>query len=206
MNLPWRLMTPWAIAIVATIAGAALLLFDTPPYASASFGWFAYQPIAMETFVLLGGVSLSLKGIIGLVVAALGVIGLSWLLGGVGRRRAHANTHPSRRHARIARWGATLLTLAGGVIAYIGLSIPQPYFMYGDSYIGFADGQPRVPARDLIRDGFVVTPTAFIGVALTVGGLAVAAFLLGRRGGAQQANRDLGAEMRVDPKTPHADE
>lgn len=206
MNLPWRSMTPWAIAIVATIAGAALLLFDTPPYASASFGWFAYQPITMETFVLLGGVSLSLKGIIGLVVAALGVIGLSWLLGRVVRRRAHANTQPSRRHMKLAWWGATLLTLAGGVIAYIGLSTPQPSFMYGDSYIAFADGQGQAPARDLIRDGFVVTPTAFIGVALTAGGLAVAAFLLGRFGGAPRPNRAHGAEMPVDPKTPTINE
>lgn len=199
-------MTPWAIAIVATIAGAALLLFDTPPYASASFGWFAYQPIAMETFVLLGGVSLSLKGIIGLVVTALGVIGLSWLLGRVTRRRAHANTQPSRRHMRLAWWGATLLTVAGGVIAYIGLSTPQPSFMYGDSYIAFADRQERAPARDLIRDGFVLTPTAFIGIALTVGGLAVAAFLLGRFGGAPRPNRAHGAEMPVDPKTPTINE
>jgi hypothetical protein len=206
MNLPWRSMTPWAIAIVATITGAALVLFDTPSYASASFGWFAYQPLARETFALLGGVPLSLQGIIGLAVAGLGVIGLSWLLSRVARRRAHANEQPSRRYARFAWWGPTVLTLAGGVIAYISLSAPQPSFMYGDSYIGFADGQPRIPARDLIRDGFVVSPTAFIGVALIVVGLAVAAFLLGRFGVAPRANRAHGAEIPVYPNTPHTDE
>jgi heme/copper-type cytochrome/quinol oxidase subunit 1 len=69
----------WVIAGVVVGIGAVVLIIGllTP----ATFGWFAYQPLAEATFVPGGGVFLSHTTIVGLVVLMIGLLSVAFLAG-----------------------------------------------------------------------------------------------------------------------------
>ena len=76
-SVPWWVAGGLLFAGAVTI-GAGLLM----PVSAASFGWFAYQPLADATFVPGGnGVVVSRFTIVGSVIFALGSIALAFLAG-----------------------------------------------------------------------------------------------------------------------------
>jgi heme/copper-type cytochrome/quinol oxidase subunit 1 len=80
----------WVGAGVIIAAGAVMIgigLFT--PMSTASFGWFAYQPLADATFVPGGSaVVLSRIAVVGWIVFALGLLALAFLAGRVVGRRS----------------------------------------------------------------------------------------------------------------------
>jgi heme/copper-type cytochrome/quinol oxidase subunit 1 len=80
----------WVAAGVLVGAGAiAILVGVFSPAATASFGWFAYQPLSGATFVP-GGTSVVLSRVtaVGFTLATIGLIGLAFLTGRVAGRRS----------------------------------------------------------------------------------------------------------------------
>lgn len=76
------------IAAVVSVAGLALLLVALlTPIGPASFGWFAYAPLADATFAP-GGVSpLLLWALLGVVLLVVGVATLGYVVGRFGKRQ-----------------------------------------------------------------------------------------------------------------------
>lgn len=80
----------WAGAALIVVTGVITIVFGlAAPQASASFGWFAYQPLANAVFVPGGpAIVLSPLTIVGWVVFTIGLLGLAFLAGRVTARRA----------------------------------------------------------------------------------------------------------------------
>ncbi|MBA8817571.1 heme/copper-type cytochrome/quinol oxidase subunit 1 [Microbacterium halimionae] len=82
-----------AVSAILVVAGALVFLQQQFLQAQnpASFGWFAYQPLANQVFFGPDTVVLSSSAVWGGVVCAVGVVGLAALLGFVlGRRGRRA--------------------------------------------------------------------------------------------------------------------
>lgn len=187
MTVSWRARAPWIVAILALLIGAVLVVLGAPADTSASFGWFVYQPLAAQAFFPQGGVSLSLTSLAGLVLGAVGVIALAFLTGRWVQRRRGAMQPSARRRIRSAWWGVAAVTVVGAFLAFSGWPAPQPLFTVDDSYIAFADGWSPTSTDGLLLDGFVLAPGALFGIPLILGGLALAAFLLGLSGARRRA-------------------
>lgn len=187
MTVSWRARAPWILAVAAIVVGAVLVVVGAPADTSASFGWFAYQPLAAQAFFPQGGISLSLTSLIGLLVAASGLIVLSVRAGrSVGRR--HDLTQPAaRRRVRTAGWAAGAVIVIGAILTFSGWPAPQPLITVDDAYIAFADGWSPTSADGLLLNGFLLAPATLFGALLTAGGLALAAFLLGLSGARRRA-------------------
>lgn len=76
-----------ALVLSALLVVAGLLLIVAAPQASASFGWFAYQPLSESVFIPGGFIVLTQPVIIGAAVGVLGLVGLGVVLGFVLGRR-----------------------------------------------------------------------------------------------------------------------
>jgi cytochrome c oxidase subunit 1 len=79
----------WAGAALVAVAGAITIVIGLiTPMGAAYFGWFAYQPLAGETFSPGGSaVILSRISVAGWVLFAVGMVALAFLVGrAVGRR------------------------------------------------------------------------------------------------------------------------
>lgn len=178
MTVSWRSRAPWLVATVLVIAGAVLLVLGAPTDMSASFGWFAYAPLAMQSYSPTG-IPLSVTSLTGLLVAALGSVALAFLTGRwIGRRSDPAQT-TARGRVRTAWWGAAAVIVVGVILAVPGWISAQPIFTYDESYIAFADGWSAASPEGLLVDGFMVARVALVGTLLVLGGLMLAAFLLG---------------------------
>ena len=85
-------MIAWLGAGLVAVAGAIMIgigLFT--PMGAASFGWFAYQPLANATFVPGGSaVVLSRITAAGWIILAAGLITLAFLAGRVAGRRSRS--------------------------------------------------------------------------------------------------------------------
>ena len=85
-------MLAWLGAGLVAVAGAIMIgigLFT--PMGAASFGWFAYQPLANATFVPGGSaVVLSRITAAGWIILAAGLITLAFLAGRVAGRRSRS--------------------------------------------------------------------------------------------------------------------
>ncbi|WP_236967647.1 hypothetical protein [Microbacterium aurantiacum] len=79
----------WVVSAVALVAGFVLILVGiaTPP--SASFGWFAYQPLANAAFVPgSAGMAIAPVTAAGFTLFVVGLVGVAFLTGiRVGARR-----------------------------------------------------------------------------------------------------------------------
>ncbi len=80
----------WAGAALVAVAGAITITIGLfTPMGVASFGWFAYQPLANATFTPGGSaVVLSRVTVVGWIVFTLGMLTLAFLAGGVVARRS----------------------------------------------------------------------------------------------------------------------
>lgn len=80
----------WGGAALVAIAGAVTIVIGTfTPMGVASFGWFAYQPLAAATFSPGGSaVILSRIAVAGWVIFAVGMVALAFLAGRVVGRRS----------------------------------------------------------------------------------------------------------------------
>jgi heme/copper-type cytochrome/quinol oxidase subunit 1 len=83
-------MLAWLGAGLVAVAGVIMLgigLFT--PMGAASFGWFAYQPLANATFVPGGSaVVLSRITAVGWIIFTIGLVTLAFLAGRVAGRRS----------------------------------------------------------------------------------------------------------------------
>jgi heme/copper-type cytochrome/quinol oxidase subunit 1 len=80
----------WVAAGAILAAGAIMIVIGLfTPWGSASFGWFAYQPLADATFVPGGSaVVLSRIAVVGWIVFAVGLVALAFLAGRIAGRRS----------------------------------------------------------------------------------------------------------------------
>lgn len=80
----------WAGAALVAVAGATTIAIGLfTPMGVASFGWFAYQPLANATFTPGGSVVvLSRVTIAGWAIFTLGMFALAFLAGRVAGRRS----------------------------------------------------------------------------------------------------------------------
>ena len=80
----------WVAAGAILAAGAVMIVIGLfTPVGSASFGWFAYQPLADATFVPGGSaVVLSRIAVVGWIVFAVGLVTLAFLAGRIAGRRS----------------------------------------------------------------------------------------------------------------------
>jgi heme/copper-type cytochrome/quinol oxidase subunit 1 len=83
-------MLTWIGAGVVVAAGAITIVIGLfTPMGIASFGWFAYQPLADATFVLDGSaVVLSCITVAGWVIFAVGLVTFAFLAGRVVGRKS----------------------------------------------------------------------------------------------------------------------
>lgn len=83
-------MLTWVGAGVIVATGAVMIAVGLfTPMGAASFGWFAYQPLADATFVPGGtAVILSRVAVVGWIVFAAGLVTLAFLAGRVAGRRS----------------------------------------------------------------------------------------------------------------------
>lgn len=83
-------MLTWVGAGVIVAVGAVMIVIGLfTPMGAASFGWFAYQPLADATFVPGGSaVILSRVAVVGWIVFAGGLVTLAFLAGRVAGRRS----------------------------------------------------------------------------------------------------------------------
>ena len=83
-------MLGWVGACVIVAVGAVMIVIGLfTPMVTASFGWFAYQPLADATFNPGGSaVVLSRIAVAGWVVFAVGLVVLAFLAGRVTGRRS----------------------------------------------------------------------------------------------------------------------
>lgn len=85
-----RLPAPLVVALILSgvlVVGGALVILIAPQ-ASASFGWFAYQPLSESVFIPGGFIVLTQTVIVRGVLAIVGLIGLAGIVGfALGRRR-----------------------------------------------------------------------------------------------------------------------
>ena len=81
----------WVVAAVLIAAGISMIVIGlSTPMGIASFGWFAYQPLANATFVPGGSaIVLSPVAVSGWVIFTVGLITLAFLAGRVAGRRSH---------------------------------------------------------------------------------------------------------------------
>lgn len=87
MTAPRRSYWIGITASSAILITGVILLAVSLPTAAASFGWFAYQPLANAT--IFPGVVTSPAAVAGTVLIVLGLIGLAFTNGvAVGRRSA----------------------------------------------------------------------------------------------------------------------
>ncbi|SDQ54367.1 hypothetical protein [Microbacterium sp. cf332] len=72
-------ITAWVAALLLTAAGVIVLVVAaaTP----ASFGWFAYQPLANEFTLGSDRILITRQTLVGVLLTVIGLIGLSFLLG-----------------------------------------------------------------------------------------------------------------------------
>jgi hypothetical protein len=85
-RMPASLLVALILAGVLVVTGALVILLA--PQASASFGWFAYQPLSDAVFFPGGFIVLTQTAIVGGVLAIVGLIGLAAVVGfALGRRR-----------------------------------------------------------------------------------------------------------------------
>lgn len=88
-QMPAPLLVALIHSGVLAVTGALVILLA--PQASASFGWFAYQPLSDAVFVPGGFIVLTQAAIVGAVLAIVGLIGLAAVVGfALGRRRRGA--------------------------------------------------------------------------------------------------------------------
>lgn len=82
-------MIAWILA-GALVAGGVILITTggaADPMGSASFGWFAYQPVAELQFTEEPGLHLSRTAVAGWVMLAIGLLAVAFFAGpAVGRR------------------------------------------------------------------------------------------------------------------------
>lgn len=78
-----RFVVSWVAAGALTFVGVvAVIVGLSTPVDAASFGWFAYQPLAAQAFVPRGGgVFVSSMTLAGFAASALGAIALAFLAG-----------------------------------------------------------------------------------------------------------------------------
>jgi heme/copper-type cytochrome/quinol oxidase subunit 1 len=83
-------MLAWLGAGLVAVAGAVVIVIGMfTPMGTASFGWFAYQPLADATFVPGGSaVVLSRTAVVGWIVFAAGLVTLAFLAGRTAGRRS----------------------------------------------------------------------------------------------------------------------
>lgn len=84
-------MLLWGAAALVAFAGALTIVVGLfTPVEAASFGWFAYQPLAAATYSPGGSVVVVLSRITvaGWVVLAVGMLALAFLAGRVAGRRS----------------------------------------------------------------------------------------------------------------------
>ncbi|WP_336625234.1 MULTISPECIES: hypothetical protein [unclassified Microbacterium] len=86
-----------AIATIASVGIAlvgAIVMLTAAPAATATFGWFAYQPLADATFAPGASVVITTAALVGALLLAAGLIGVSGVIGFVwGRRVQVTRTH-----------------------------------------------------------------------------------------------------------------
>ena len=85
----YRAKLPWVGAAVLVAAGVITIVIGLfTPMGIATFGWFAYQPLANAAFVSGGpAVVLSRTTVAGWVIFAVGLVTLAFLAGrAVGRK------------------------------------------------------------------------------------------------------------------------
>lgn len=73
----------WVVSAVALVAGFALILVGiATPVTVASFGWYAYQPLANTAFVPgIGGMAIGPVTAIGFTLFTVGMVGVAFLTG-----------------------------------------------------------------------------------------------------------------------------
>lgn len=69
------------IVSALAIVGGIVTVFVTSLRGTASFGWFAYQPLANSIFYPGNMIILTGPMLFGVVVAGLGLLGLAFLIG-----------------------------------------------------------------------------------------------------------------------------
>ncbi|MRG60112.1 hypothetical protein GE115_09545 [Agromyces sp. CFH 90414] len=81
MNRSRAATAAWVAAGALTIAGAVMTTWAVVATPSATFGWFAYQPLASSVLFPPGFVMLSHAAVFGTFVTIVGLLTLSFLLG-----------------------------------------------------------------------------------------------------------------------------
>ena len=80
-----------AISFGVLTLGGVIMFIATAPTATASFGWFAYQPLAAETYFSGALVVLTPLMATAAAISIVGIVGLSLVAGyGIGQRRSGA--------------------------------------------------------------------------------------------------------------------
>jgi len=86
--MPRPLLFVLVASAALVVGGAVLILVARAVQPVASFGWFAYQPLAGSAFMPGGAVLLTTTAVVGATLAALGFAALAGVVGfALGRRR-----------------------------------------------------------------------------------------------------------------------
>jgi heme/copper-type cytochrome/quinol oxidase subunit 1 len=87
--MPRTMLIALAGAAVLVVGGVVTLLIAGVARPAASFGWFAYQPLAGSVFAPGGGLLLTTPFLIGAAAVVLGFVVLAGAVGfALGRRQA----------------------------------------------------------------------------------------------------------------------
>jgi heme/copper-type cytochrome/quinol oxidase subunit 1 len=83
-----REVAGWVVAGIVAMAGLVVVIVGLITPVTASFGWFAYQPLADATFLpVASGVFVSRATVIGSIVLTIGLLGFAFLAGRRSARR-----------------------------------------------------------------------------------------------------------------------
>lgn len=81
MRSPPLITALWCSAGALTLVGLAVTVIAVNTPLTGAFGWFAYQPLADEVFMPMGGIVLTPTAVLGIAVTVSGLLALSFLLG-----------------------------------------------------------------------------------------------------------------------------
>jgi heme/copper-type cytochrome/quinol oxidase subunit 1 len=83
-----REVAGWVVAGIVAMAGLVVVIVGLITPVTASFGWFAYQPLADATFLPVeSGVFVSRVTLIGCIVLTIGLLTVAFLAGRRSARR-----------------------------------------------------------------------------------------------------------------------
>ncbi len=88
--MPRSLAVPLALLVSGILIAGGAILFISATQASASFGWFAYQPLSGAVFMSPDLILLTPLAAVGIGIGVVGLTGLALLVGFVIGRGSRA--------------------------------------------------------------------------------------------------------------------